>query len=166
MTLIGIPIRGDGPDEGSVRWVLSRSQYALDAKITRSGGHSIRWSNDGGGPVLPAIRRVIKDDGKAMDVAGGKRYEVSAWVKTQDVTGDGVTVSLSCNGDMGFVDRTESKPLAGTNDWTLVKITPPPLFEFVYWCRVVLSAKPGSTGTAWFDRVNVVELDKGKLCVS
>ena len=152
-----------GLEEGDLRWVLPRPQYTVDAKITHGGGHSVRWSNNGSGPVLPAIRRVIKDDGKAMDVAAGKRYEISAWVKTQDVSGEGVTVSLSWSGDMGFVDRTESKPLTGTNDWTLVKITTPPLYEYVYWCRVVLSAKPGSTGTAWFDEVLITPTTPAKI---
>ncbi len=76
---------------------------------------------------------------------------------------EGATVSLSWSGDMGFVDRTESKPLAGTNDWTLVKITTPPLYEYVYWCRVVLSAKPGSTGTAWFDGVLTTPTTPAKM---
>ena len=145
-----------GLEEGAVRWVLPRPQYSVDTDVAHAGGNSVRWTNDGHEPVLPAIRRVLKDDGTAADVAGGKRYQVSAWVKTKDVAG-GVTLSLSWNGDMGFLDRVESEPLAGSNDWTLVEIATPALYERVYWCRVVLSAKPGSTGTAWFDDVKVSE---------
>ena len=146
-----------GLEEGAARWVWPRAQYALDETITHGGGCSLRWRNDGDEPVLPALRRVIKEDGKAFDVAGGKRYEISVWVKTRDLSGGGVTVSLSWNGDMGFIDRAESEPLTGDNDWTLVKLTTPALFERVYWCRLVFSAKPGATGTAWFDDAKVVE---------
>ncbi len=146
-----------GLAEGAVRWVLPRSQYALDTENAHGDGCSICWCNDGGTPVVPAIRRVLKDDGRAYD-AGGKRYKISAWIKTEDIVGGGVTVSLSWSGDMGFIDRTESEPLNGTNDWTLVKIVTPPLFEYVYWCRLVLSAKSGSTGKAWFDDAVVEEV--------
>lgn len=145
-----------GFEEGTVRWVLPRPQYAIDAEITHSDRNSIRWTNNGGEPVFPALRRVLKDDGKALDAVAGKSYEVSAWIKTWEVSG-GVTLSLAWNGDMGFMGRVESEPLAGTNDWTLVKVAVPEMPPHVYFCRVVLSAKPGSTGTAWFDDVRVEE---------
>ena len=145
-----------GLKEGRVRWVLPRPQYVVDNETAHSAGHSIRWANDGGEPVFPAIRRVLKDDGKALRAVAGKSYEVSAWVKTKDVTG-GVTVSFSWNGDMGFRDRFQSKPVAGTTDWTPVRVSVPPMSPKAYFCRVVLSVKPGSTGTAWFDDVKVAE---------
>ena len=56
---------------------------------------------------------------------------------------------------MGFLGRVASEPLAGTRDWTLVRARTPNLPPYVYWLRVVLSATPGSTGTAWFDEVRV-----------
>ncbi len=146
-----------GLEESPLRWVLPRPQYSLDTDVTHSGKCSVRWTNDGSEPVFPALRRVLKTDGKARDVAGGKSYRVSAWVKTQEVSG-GVTVSLSWNGDMGFVGRAESDPLDGTRDWNRVEVETPPLYPYVYFCRVLLSAKPGSTGTAWFDDVEVVEI--------
>jgi len=147
-----------GLEEGAVRWVLPRSQYAIDKENTHDDSYSICWQNDDNcEPVLPAIRRVLKEDGKAFDIAGGKSYEILVWVKTKDVIGSGVTVSLSWNGDMGFLDRVESEPLSGTHGWTLVKIVTPPLFERVYWCRLVFSAKPGTTGKAWFDGAKITE---------
>ncbi|MBM4431827.1 MAG: 2-phosphosulfolactate phosphatase, partial [Chloroflexi bacterium] len=65
-----------GYEEGAVRWVLPRSQYAIDGEITHSGGNSIRWTNSGDEPVFPALRRVLKDDGKALDAVAGKSYRV------------------------------------------------------------------------------------------
>lgn len=146
-----------GFEEAPVRWVLPRPQYAVDADVTHSGGNSIRWTNDGSEPVFPALRRVLKADDRALDAVAGKSYRVSARVKTQDVSG-GVTVSLSWNGDMGFIGRAQSDPLDGTRDWTRVEVEVPPMYPYVYFCRVLLSATPGSTGTAWFDDVEVEEI--------
>jgi hypothetical protein len=70
----------------------------------------------------------------------------------------GVTLSLAWNGDKGFMGRVASEPLAGTHDWTLVRVAVPPMPPYVYFCRVLLSAKPGSTGRAWFDDVRVEEV--------
>jgi hypothetical protein len=146
-----------GYKEGALRWVLPRPHYALDAKITHSGRRSIRWAKDRGEPVFPALRRVLKEDGKALEAVAGKSYRVSAWVKTKSVSG-GVTVGLEWNGDMGFLGRIDSEPLSGTNEWTEVRVSVPPMPPNAYFCRVTLSAKPGSSGTAWFDDVRVEEV--------
>ena len=143
-----------GLEEGPVRWVLPAGQFTPDAEVTRASDYSIRFSHDGTSPVLPAVRRIVVDDHKAMFVAGNKAVEVSVWVKTELVSG-GVTVSVATNGDMGFLDRTGSEPICGTRDWTNVSIVTPRLFEYVYWIRLVLSAQPGSAGRAWFDDVSV-----------
>jgi hypothetical protein len=146
-----------GLAEAPVRWVLPRPQHGIDAEMTRSGNNSIRWTNDGNEPVFPALRRVLVEDGTAREAVAGKAYEVSAWVKTEDVTG-GATVSFSYNGDMGFLGRVTSDPISGTRDWTRVTVQVPPVPRHVYFCRVLLSAQPGSTGTAWFDDVEVKEI--------
>ncbi len=150
-----------GLEEGASRWMLPWPQHSVDGDVSHSGGASIRWTHASGEPVLPALRRALIDDGHARAVAGGKSYEISAWVKTESVAG-GVTLSFSWSGDMGFLGRTTSEPVSGTNDWTPVTITTPPLPEHVYWCRVVLSATPGSCGAAWFDDVRIVEASAGR----
>ena len=146
-----------GFEEGESRWVLPRSQFARDSDVVHSSNQSIRWQNCGDVPVIPAIRRVLKDDGKALAAVAGKRYQLSAWVRTEDVDG-GATVSLEWNGDIGFLGRVQSQPLAGTRDWTHLAVTTPVLPDYVYCCRVVLSALPGSRGTAWFDGTAISEV--------
>jgi hypothetical protein len=59
---------------------------------------------------------------------------------------------------MGFIGRAQSDPLDGTRDWTRVEVEVPTMYPYVYFCRVLLSATPGSTGTAWFDDVEVEEI--------
>ena len=146
-----------GMAEGASRWVLPRTQYRRDTSRVYSSEQSIRWHNRGDEPVVPAIRRVLNDDGKLLGIAGGKRYALNVRVRTEDVRG-GVTVSLEWNGDMGFIGRAQSQPLAGTNDWTCLEVVTPPLPPYVYCCRVVLSALPNARGTAWFDSVVVTEV--------
>ncbi len=146
-----------GIAEGAARWVLPRTQFACDSRVARTSAQSIRWHNRGDEPVLPAIRRVLNDDGKLLAATAGKRYALEAWVRTEDVQG-GMTVSLEWNGDMGFIDRVQSRPVAGTRDWTRLEVTTPALPPYVYCCRVVLSALAGSAGAAWFDGVTVTEV--------
>lgn len=146
-----------GMVEGASRWVLPRAQFRRDSGVVRASEESIRWQSQAAKPVVPAIRRVLKDDGKLLDATAGKRYKLEVWVRTENVRG-GVTVSLEWNGDMGFIDRVQSPPLAGTGDWTRMHVTTPALPPHVYSCRVVLSALPGSQGTAWFDDVSVTEV--------
>jgi len=150
-----------GFEEDSIRWVLPRPHYSLDTECTRSGGTSIRWSHDGEDPVYPALRRVLGHDGGVSREVGEKRFLVSTWVKTQAVKG-GVTVSFEWSGDNGFLDRVESEAIEGTQDWTRLtfEVQPESLYPYhneLYACRVLLSARPGSTGTAWFDDVSVQE---------
>ena len=147
-----------GMAEGASRWVLPRNQYTRDTATVRSSEQSIRWHNRGDESVVPAIRRELKDDGKLLDAVAGKRYALEAWVRTEDVHG-GMTVSLEWNGDMGFIDRVQSQPISGTRDWTRMAVATPILPNYVYCCRVVLSALPGSKGRAWFDDVVVREIE-------
>ncbi len=146
-----------GLAEGASRWVLPRSQFARDTAVARGSQESIRWRNQGDQPVVPAIRRVLKDDGKLLAATAGRRYALAAWVRTADVRG-GMTVSLEWSGDMGFIGRVCSDPVSGTQDWTRLEVATPVLPPYVYTCRVVLSALPGTRGTAWFDDVAVAEI--------
>ena len=155
-----LPLTGTvvaGMTEGAARWVLPRTQYARDSAVVHSSEQSIRWHNQGDEPVVPAIHRVLKDDGKLLDETAGRRYALEAWVRTEDVHG-GMTVSLEWSGDMGFIGRVQSQPIAGTTDWRRLDVVTPTLPPHVYCCRVVLSALAGSSGTAWFDDVAVIEV--------
>ena len=140
--------------EGDVNWVLPRPAWRVDDQVTRGGGPSIRLQQETPGLICPAIRRVICEDGKAGPVAGGRAFAVSARVRTKDLAG-GVTVGLEWSGDMGFLGRVQCVPVQSADEWTRVEVVTPVLPGYVYWCRVVLSALPGTTGTAWFDEVDV-----------
>ena len=138
------------------RWVLLRPDFAVDNVVSRSGNQSIRWHKDDGGITCPSARRLLVDDGKAVEAAGGKAYVLSAWIRTEEVAG-AINVSLGWSGDMGFLDRIVSTPVTGTHPWTEVRVRTPALPQHVYAVRVLLSAEAGSSGTAWFDDLRIVE---------
>ena len=144
--------------EGPSRWVLPRPHFALDRAMSHSGNPSIRWDNAAGGVTCPALRRVLVDDGRAGRIVGGKAYLLSARIRTENVAG-GITISLEWNGDMGFMERVESPALAGTAPWTEVRVRTPALSPYVYAVRALLSARPGSSGTAWFDDLKIEPVD-------
>ena len=151
-----------GFEEGPIRWVMPRPQYSLDTQCARSGGTSIRWQHLEDGPVFPALRRVLARDGGVLEGIKEKRFVVSASIKTHAVQG-GATVSFEWSGDKGFLGRFDSDAIDGTRDWTRVSFevqpeTPYPFHSELYACRILLSARPGSTGTAWFDDVSIQEL--------
>ena len=42
--------------------------------------------------------------------------------------------------------------------WSIYTGKPEPAYpEYVYWCRLVFSANPGTTGEAWLDDVKITE---------
>lgn len=146
-----------GLPQDAVRWVLPSSSFSCDDTVKRGEGKSIRWCQAVPDPICPAIRRVLCDDGKAREVVGGKAFAVTGWVRTEDLDG-GVTMGFEWSGDMGFLGRVDCTPVLQAKEWTLVQIVTPKLPDYVYWCRVVLSALPGTTGTAWFDDIDVREM--------
>lgn len=150
-----------GLEEGVVRWVLPSPAFSVDVQEARSGGNCIRWDLPGGETVFPAVRKVLKHNGKALGELGGRRYEVSLWIKTTNVTG-GVGAAFEWNGDMGFLGRVSSRHVAGSTGYQRVIFTVPELPAHVYSCRIVLTAKPGSSGVAWFDDICISEIPEGE----
>ncbi len=146
-----------GMEEKDVNWVLPRPQFSPDRDVSFGGGASIRWECASPAPVTPAIRRAVVGQGKAKIRAAGKRYIVRAMVKTS-LNGPGATVGFEWSGDMGFLGRVDSQPVSGETGWGEVRVETPPMPDYVYWCRVQLSAAPGTAGLAWFDMVSVDEI--------
>lgn len=143
-----------GIEESCAKWVLPRPHFRVDDEVRHGDGVSICWANEDGMISAPATRRAIVDDGYLGDRVEGRNVSLSAWVKTEGVSG-GVTVSLEWNTDAGLADRVKSEPIAGTRDWTEVKITTDRLHGRVYALRILASAEPGSTGRAWFDGIHI-----------
>ena len=97
---------------------------------------------------------------QAANIQANKSYKLSGWIKTEGISGEGYGAGFAYAGyDVGDAwfceDFTEG--LHGDNDWTYVeKIFTVP--EEVTWA-VVAARIWFSTGTAWFDSVELVEFD-------
>ena len=143
-----------GQVEGAARWVLPRPWFTCDPNATST---PIRWQEEADSVTCPANRRLLVDDGPVGSLTAGKRYSLSAQVRTEGVEGS-VSVALEWNSDAGFLGRVSSASLDGTRDWTELRLESPPLPASLYALRVLLTASPGSRGTAWFDQVTLEEL--------
>jgi hypothetical protein len=115
-----------------------------DSTIGHSGTHSLRLH--GGETARPV------HGGPLLHVAAGKRYRLSAWVRTRGVTGQGACLLLQTREDAP--DARYSEYLTGDQDWTRLEITftPEKGDPFIV---------PGFTvqggGKAWCDDIELVE---------
>ena len=84
-----------------------------------------------------------------------KGYEISCWVKTQDVTGPGASIG-ACYHVPNVPPEwpiTRSERVNGTRDWTklIVRIGPPPKDTSI----MSLHLQQAGSGTTWFDDIEV-----------
>lgn len=118
-----------------------------DSTIGHSGTHSLRL---GGGDTAQPVH-----GGPLLHVEQGKRYRLSAWVRTRGVTGKGACLRLKTREDAKTAIFSNS--LTGDQDWTLLTIefTPPEGENF---------AVPGlmveGPGAAWFDDIEFSEKEQ------
>ena len=98
------------------------------------------------------------------DIPVGKQLKLTAKIKTNDITGMGVSIVIrcddtaTCNGNAEMFTTTEGKvSIVGTNNWTQYqaeltdKVTPN--IKSITVFLVVLS---GSGGTVWFDDISLI----------
>ena len=118
-----------------------------DNTIGHSGTHSLRLN--GGESARPV------HGGPLLHVEAGKRYRLSAWVRTRGVTGKGAYLRVQKKEDAPAA--LQSQRLTGDNDWTRLEI------EFVPEAGEPF-AVPGLVvdggGTAWFDDIELVEVQQ------
>jgi len=88
-----------------------------------------------------------------MDGYADGFYELSAWVKTRDVTGKGATLFVWTND--GKEQKTTYCPqrLTGTQDWTRLSFRPDNVRAATWHVRLGLELD--GAGTAWFDDVEL-----------
>lgn len=122
----------------------------LDTKLGHSGTRSLRL----GGPseAEPVY------GGTAICVETGKRYRLSAWVRTRGVTGGAYLRVKECFWSWDDLRGSHrSKALKGDNDWTRIELEfePGPGDPFGVPGLIV-----EGKGTAWFDDLEMVEIPR------
>lgn len=94
-----------------------------------------------------------------------KKHILSAYVKTENVTGVGVKLKLKTVSNHGdTIQNLASEAITGTNDWTRIQLTVPyflvgDLVTFVY---LTLEG----TGTVYFDNVKLEEESLSSWCAN
>jgi len=128
------------------KWNGPATVYTHDTAISHSGAASLKYTN-----TDPATYVLCS---QPINLTPGKMYEISAWVKTQDIVGDesGATICVEYYDANGkWAGGCYPQGIKGTADWQLVKgITgriPPEAAHCSFSCYV----RQGMTGAAWWD---------------
>jgi len=146
-------VANGGFEEGASSWGLPQPLYAVDSTVAHSGAGSLKYHNEPGGPYLIA--------GQGLPLRSGKCYRMSAWVKTEGIasTDTGATISMEWSGKEGYIGGAYPPGIMGTSDWQQIVFFTSPVPEGVTGGSVIAYGRPGTSGTAWFDDLEVVEFD-------
>lgn len=145
-------VQNGGFEEGATGWNLPLL-YAIDPTVAHRGQHSLRYHNEPGGPYLIA--------GQGLLLKPGKCYRMSVWVKAEGIVSSdtGATISMEWGGKEGYIGGSYPPGITGTSDWQQIVFETGVLPEGITGGSVILYGRPGTSGTAWFDDVEVVELE-------
>lgn len=141
-------LNGDGRP---VHWSAPQPVYSVAEQPVRSGERALQYVNDDPGHYLLCDQQ--------LDIEPGRRYEVRAWVRTENVQGEdtGATVCLEYNDAEGEYLGGYYPPgqKGDTTEWTQVGGICPRIPEEAARIRVICYVRREMTGTAWWDDVSV-----------
>src|SRR5262249_27464138 len=141
-------------DKASHGWTVERGSAVIDSVILRDNNKSLRVEPASNGPDV-AIRSA------PLSLTIGKRYELSGWVRTENLSvrdldrspiGSGAALTMA---SMPF--DVHSASLGGTQPWTRLTL------RFVasrVSDQILLTAASGGAlrGKAWFEGVSLDEV--------
>ncbi|WP_337101450.1 S-layer homology domain-containing protein [Paenibacillus sp. YIM B09110] len=123
----------------------------LDTSTSRSGGTSLQIAGAFSGTSTR----------QSVNLEPYKEYELSTWVKTDQVKGTGLSLRMSVEGAATY--RYESEPLFGTKGWTrLVTRFMTPAVVNNGWIEILLDSVSAS-GTVWLDDVSLTATGRDML---
>ncbi len=118
-------------------------------------GHSVSDGIDGSGCVK--VSNIRANDARYeinLDVEKNTYYKISGWVKTENITDDGIAAGANISVMKNF---EKYQYIYGTNDWTYIETygkTDRNQEEITVALRVGFYSGD-NTGTAWFDNIEV-----------
>lgn len=135
---------------GRAEWDWSR-KHSIFSKVVRGGERSVKlmWTPKEGiewrqrWPVAALVNK-------------GECYRCSAWIKTQEATGNTYLAAYTYRRDNEPVKTFRSHPLSGTRDWERVEFNvriPERAERLRMACR-----SDGNSGAAWFDEVEMYRI--------
>ncbi|MEA1950578.1 MAG: hypothetical protein U9N87_04295, partial [Planctomycetota bacterium] len=135
-------------------WRRTADVFRRDGGVARSGGASLRYENHNKDRYVFCIQN--------QELTPGRKYRYSVWIKTKDVDGPGNdkggTICIEWSDKNGkWLGGSYARGVSGNSDWTRVSgMTRIP--EDATSPRLQLYARKQSTGTAWFDDVELVRV--------
>lgn len=131
----------------------SPAQLAWDNTTAHDGARSLRISQTlGPGDTSDWKRHSGRWVSAAFPAQPASRYELSVWIKTEDVTGR-ANAHLAWQRGGTWLSETPTPAVSGTHDWQQVSVTAQAPNEAD---SLVISLNLSrSKGTAWFDQVRV-----------
>lgn len=160
-THAGNLLKNPGFESGSQDWKIPNGKgpgprYSIDKKVKRSGSSSLSWqSQKNSGYILGSQRVRLKT---------GRMYRLSAWIKTENLTGARESGATIC---MGYSDINKKYikggphpgGIQGTTDWRQIIAYAGPIPKEVIGGGVVCYVRKGSkksfAGKAWWDDVRL-----------
>ncbi len=148
-------VANPGFEAEPTRWQLPPGQCAWDAAEKHSGTRSLRFTN--------TDRNRYRLATAPVPLIPGVRYRVAVWVKGKDVRGDandqgaGLCVEWS-DKDGNWLGGYYPACKAGTYDWTRIEDETGAVPTGAASAHVVLYLRKHTTGTAWFDDVEVAAI--------
>jgi len=134
---------------GPAAWSGDPAVFSLDREVKRSGEASLRYENSDANRYRLA--------GQKVPLQPGRKYRVSAWVKTDGIAGQesGATICLEWQGPDGkWMGGSYPSGVKGTSDWRQVE-TITRLPKEAGSVNLACYVRKGMTGTAWFDDVEI-----------
>jgi hypothetical protein len=147
------PLFNSASDADWKAWTALRGSAQLDSSTVHEGRQTLR--------VEPADQRNALVRSAPITLHIGKHYELSAWVRTQDLVvrdTDRSPIAIGAAISMASTPfDMHSASLAGTHDWTRLKLT---FTATRSRDHIALTAGNGGTfrGKAWFDHVTLEEV--------
>jgi len=139
-----------GADNGApADWSAPSSVYSRDTTVHRSGEAALKYVNTDPGAYFLCCQSVPFEK--------GRMYEISAWVKTQDLAGEesGATLCVEWHGADGkWLGGCYPEGVKGTQEWTLVKGLTPRIPAEAAGISLCCYVRQEMTGTAWWDDVS------------
>ena len=131
-------------------WSGAPNVYSRDTAVKRSGDGALKYvSTDTTAYLLCA---------QTVPWTPGKMYGISAWVKTENITGEetGATMCLEYTGEDGkWIGGSYPPGVKGTTDWTQVKAITEHIPPEATQCNLCCYVRREMTGSAWWDDVSI-----------
>ena len=145
-----VPIVNAGFEESIKSWETSQHageiayEFAFDSTTAPEGKRSYR--------VTRTKRQVYGSVNQRVSVPGPGKYQLSALLRTKEVTGRGWALYATAYANNGIIDIYRSEPLTGTQDWGRVTLS----FDAPEGTSsMVIGASLRGDGTGWLDDVKL-----------